>query len=161
MPGKKKAEDSKSEEKVQGIPVNDETEQLKEQLLRTMAEFDNFRKRTIKEREDLSDFVTIKIITGFLSVIDNFERALNAQTEDVNYQKGMQMIFEQFKSVLNGFGVTEIDALGKPFDPGEHYAIAQVEDPEFGENTVCEIIANGYKIGDKIIRPAMVKVANT
>ena len=96
----------------------------------------------------------------FLSVIDNFERALNAETADENYKKGISMIFGQFNDILKKLGVEEIEALNMPFDPNLHHAVNQVEDENFGENTVCQVFQKGYKLNGKVVRCAMVAVAN-
>ena len=95
-----------------------------------------------------------------ISVIDNFERAVAADCSDENYKKGVEMIYGQFLEVIKKLGVEEIDALGKEFDPNMHNAVSQVEDENFGENTVSQVYQKGYKLGDKVIRCAMVVVAN-
>ena len=142
-------------------------EQLKEELanmnenyLRQVAEFDNFRKRTAKEKQDTYSYALMKCITEFLPIMDNFERALACETQDIEYQKGIEMIYTQLTEMLKKLGVSEIEAEGKPFDPALHNAVSQKEDDSFGENIVCQVFQKGYQLGDKVIRHAMVVVAN-
>lgn len=132
----------------------------KDKYLRLLAEYDNFRKRSIKERLDASADATAKAALEIISVIDNFERAMAAECSDEGYKKGVEMIYGQFTEVIKKLGVEEIDALGKEFDPNLHNAVSQVEDENFGENTVSQVYQKGYKLGDKVIRCAMVVVAN-
>ena len=132
----------------------------KDKYLRLLAEYDNFRKRSIKEKLDASENATAKAAVEVISVIDNFERAVAAECSDENYKKGVEMIYNQFIDVIKKLGVEEIDALGKEFDPNLHNAVTQVEDENFGENTVSQVYQKGYKLGDKVIRCAMVVVAN-
>ncbi|MBQ2824625.1 MAG: nucleotide exchange factor GrpE [Oscillospiraceae bacterium] len=132
----------------------------KDKYLRVVAEYDNFRKRSVNDRMLAVADAQSKVIIEILGVIDNFERALAAETTDENYKKGVEMIFNQYKSILDKLGVTEIEALGCTFDPNVHNAVNQVEDENFGENTVCQVFQKGYKLGDKVIRCAMVVIAN-
>ena len=132
----------------------------KDKYLRLLAEYDNFRKRSIKEKLDASENATAKAAVEVISVIDNFERAVAAECSDENYKKGVEMIYNQFIDVIKKLGVEEIDALGKEFDPNLHNAVTQVEDENFGENTVSQVYQKGYRLGDKVIRCAMVVVAN-
>ena len=132
----------------------------KDKYLRLLAEYDNFRKRSVKERLDASADATAKAALEIISVIDNFERAMAAECSDEGYKKGVEMIYGQFTEVVKKLGVEEIDALGKEFDPNLHNAVSQVEDENFGENTVSQVYRKGYKLGDKVIRCAMVVVAN-
>ena len=138
-----------------------ENEELKNKLLRQMAEFDNYKKRTAKEKEELYQYAKSDCVETILGVIDNFERALDTQCSDENFKKGVEMIFHQFQNTLEKLGVEEIKALGEPFDPQLHNAVSKVEDENFGENTVCQVYQKGYKVGDKVIRHAMVVVANS
>lgn len=138
-----------------------ELAEQKEQYLRLFAEFDNFRKRTAKEKLETYGDATAKCVEQLLPVVDNFERAIDAPCTDAQYKEGMVMIFNQLKTFLDKLGVTEIEALGAEFDPNIHQAIKQAEaDEEFPENTVCEVFQKGYKLKDRLIRPAMVAVAN-
>ena len=132
----------------------------KDKYLRLLAEYDNFRKRSVSERLNASADATAKAALEVISVIDNFERAVAAECSDENYKKGVEMIYNQFIDVIKKLGVEEIDALGKEFDPKFHNAVTQVEDENFGENTVSQVYQKGYKLGDKVIRCAMVVVAN-
>lgn len=132
----------------------------KDKYLRLLAEYDNFRKRSVKERLDASADATAKAALEIISVIDNFERAMAAECSDEGYKKGVEMIYGQFTEVIKKLGVEEIEALGKEFDPNLHNAVSQVEDENFGENTVSQVYQKGYKLGDKVIRTAMVVVAN-
>lgn len=132
----------------------------KDKYLRVAAEYDNFRKRSVSERLNAAADAQIKVITEILSVIDNFERAMDAECTDENYKKGIEMIFKQYIGILEKLGVTEIAALGEQFDPNVHHAVNQVEDESFGENTVCQVFQKGYMLDGKVIRCAMVSVAN-
>lgn len=132
----------------------------KDKYLRLLAEYDNFRKRSVKERLDASADATAKAALEVISVIDNFERAMAAECSDESYKKGVEMIYGQFTEVIKKLGVEEIEALGKEFDPNLHNAVSQVEDENFGENTVSQVYQKGYRLGDKVIRCAMVVVAN-
>ncbi len=132
----------------------------KEKYLRLDAEYYNYRQRSVKEKADAYDSALINAVTEILSVVDNFERALAAHTEDENFKKGVDMIFRQYMSILEKLGVKEIDSLGKPFDPNFHNAVSQTEDENLGENTVAAVLQKGYILGKKVIRHAMVTVAN-
>lgn len=132
----------------------------KDKYLRLLAEYDNFRKRSIQEKLNAFSDATAKAALEVISIIDNFERAMAADCTDENYKKGVEMIYGQFTEVIKKLGVEEIDALGKEFDPNLHNAVSQVEDENFGENTVSQVYQKGYKLGDKVIRCAMVVVAN-
>ncbi|MGN0606848.1 MAG: nucleotide exchange factor GrpE [Oscillospiraceae bacterium] len=132
----------------------------KDKYLRLFAEYDNYRKRTAKEKTEIYGDAASKTVAEILPAIDNFERALEAETSDEAYKNGIQMIFNQIQEILKKIGVTEIDALNQPFNPNIHVAIKQMDDENFGENTVCQVFQKGYKLGDRIVRPAMVAVAN-
>ncbi len=132
----------------------------KDKYLRLLAEYDNFRKRSVQEKFSASADATAKAALEVISVIDNFERAVAAECSDENYKKGVEMIYDQFIEVIKKLGVEEIDAQGQPFDPNLHNAVTQVEDENFGENTVSQVYQKGYRLGDKVIRHAMVVVAN-
>lgn len=132
----------------------------KDKYLRLMAEYDNFRKRSAKERLELTDTAKGNVINGFLPVFDNFERALGTETQDTVYKQGVEMIFNQFGEALKKLNVEVMDILGKEFDPNIATAVSTVDDPELGENVVAQVLQNGYTIGGKVIRHAMVIVAN-
>lgn len=140
--------------------LKEENDKLNEKILRNFAEFDNYKKRTAKEKEDMMLYSKSLCIKEVLSVVDNFERALEVDCKDEEFKKGMEMIFNQLEETLKKLDVHEIEALNKPFDPDIHNAVNQVEDENFGENTVCEVFQKGYKVGDKVIRHSMVVVAN-
>lgn len=134
---------------------------LNDKILRQMAEFDNFRKRTQKEKQASFTEGTKNTIEKLLPTIDNFERALSSENDkDSNLYKGVEMIYKQFLSFLDEVGVKEIEAIGKEFDPNMHFAVAHEENSEYDENTVVEVLQKGFTINDKVIRASMVKVAN-
>ncbi len=135
-------------------------EELNDRLLRTMAEYDNYRKRTQKEKESIYPDAISFAVQTMLPVIDNFEFALKSECADENFKKGMEMIFNQMLESLKALNVSEINPVGQPFDPEEHNAVMHVDDDSVEENTVVEVLRKGYKLGDKVIRFAMVKVAN-
>lgn len=132
----------------------------KEKYLRLDAEYYNYRTRSLKEKQDAYDNALTKAVTEVLSVIDNFERALTAECTDANFKKGVEMIFRQYTAILEKLGVKEIEAEGKPFDPNFHNAVSQITDENLGENTVAAVLQKGYIMGNKVIRHAMVTVAN-
>ena len=132
----------------------------KEKYLRLDAEYYNYRTRSLKEKQDAYDNALTKAVTEVLSVIDNFERALTAECADANFKKGVEMIFRQYTAILEKLGVKEIEAEGKPFDPNFHNAVSQITDENLGENTVAAVLRKGYIMGNKVIRHAMVTVAN-
>ena len=152
----KDGEEAKEEIKVD--PKDLEIADLKDKLLRNMAEFDNYRKRTAKERMELAPEITARNLTEFLPVMDNLERALAAECKDPDYKKGIEMIHESFTIALNNLGVETIESDGKPFDPTYHQAVQQVEDDSKEEGTIAATFQKGYKIGDKVLRFAMVAV---
>ena len=135
--------------------------ELTDRLQRSIAEFDNFRKRTIKEKSEMFDMGAVGVIDKILPVVDNFERALNASTDkDDSMYKGIVMIYKQLSESLKSMGLEEIECVGCKFDPAIHNAVAHDESDEYDENTVVEELLKGYKYKEKIIRPSMVKVAN-
>ena len=132
-------------------------------MQRTMAEFDNFRKRTEKEKAAMYEIGAKDIIEKILPVLDNFERGLTTVPEEEKenpFVQGMDKIYKQFVKTLEDIGVKPMDAAGKPFDPNFHNAVMHVEDEELGENIVAEELQKGYTYRDSVVRPAMVKVAN-
>ena len=131
-----------------------------EHLKRNMAEFDNYKKRVSKEKESMYSTITSDIISDLLPIMDNFETALNAESKDESFKEGMNMIYTQVSDTLKKLGLEEIVALNKTFDPNLHEAVMHIEDENFGEKEVVEVFRKGYKIGDKVVRHAMVKVAN-
>ena len=134
--------------------------QQEDKFLRLAAEYENYRRRTTKEKEAIWNDAKGSAATAFLPVYDNLERALKQETADEAYKKGVEMTMNQFKTVLEKLGITEIEALGKPFDPNLHNAVMHVDDENLGENEVAEVFQAGFQLGEKVIRFAMVKVAN-
>ena len=132
----------------------------KEQFLRLAAEYDNYRKRTAKEKEGLWSEAKADTVQAFLPVYDNLERALKQETADEAYKKGVEMTMNQLKEVFARLGITEIEAQGKPFDPNLHNAVMHVDDENLGENVVAQVFQAGFMLGEKVIRFAMVQVAN-
>ncbi len=138
-------------------------EEQRDKFLRLAAEYDNYRKRTAKEKEGIYADAKIDTLTAMLPVYDNLERGL-AQYRDEDaespHRKGLEMVFSQFKESLAKLGVTPIDAVGQPFDPEKHNAVMHVEDDSVGENTVVEVLQQGFLLGERVLRFAIVKVAN-
>lgn len=137
-------------------------EEYQGRALRAQADFDNFRRRTLKEKEELAQYATSKLVTELLPVMDNFERALvsaPANPEFEAFAKGVNMIFRQLEGVLKAEGLTAMETVGEPFNPEYHQAIMQVESEEYEEGIVTEEIQKGYLLKDKVLRPAMVKVS--
>lgn len=137
-----------------------ELAQVKDQLLRTMAEYDNHRKRTAKEKLELRADIISNVVSEFLPVMDNLERALAAECTDDNYKQGVQMIYDSFMATLTKLGVTEIESDGAEFDPQLHQAVQRVDEEGVESGKVAKTFAKGYKINEKVIRFAMVAVAN-
>ncbi len=162
-----KEEKNTVEEKDEQTKLKDtilmQKEKLDEQedrLKRLMAEFDNFKKRSSKEREGLYNSLISDIFSSLLPVIDNLEKAVEAKTEDEAYKQGVELVLKQFKDVLSANGVEEIETVGQVFDPELHEAVASVTDENLGEKVIKEEYRKGYKIGSKVIRHSMVVVAN-
>ena len=156
-----KAEEAKKEEKPS------ELDAVKEQLakehdgyLRLAAEYDNFRKRSQKEKDDLYTVIKAETVGKFLPVYDNLERALAQETADEAYKKGVEMTMNQLVKVMEGLGVTSFGEIGEAFDPARHNAVMHVEQEGLGENVIAEVFQKGFIVGEKVIRFAMVKVAN-
>lgn len=154
---KNKRNDKKEDKK------DEQIEELKDRLIRTMAEFDNFRKRSEKEKTQMFEIGAKDVVEKILPVIDNFERGLAAIPEDLKenpFTQGMEQIYKQFIAVLETAGVTPIDAVGKEFDPNFHNAVMHDEDETMGENIVAEELQKGYMYRDTVVRHSMVKVVN-
>ena len=133
---------------------------VNDKYLRLAAEYDNYRKRTAKEKESVYGDAKADTIKPLLAVYDNLERGIAQYDESDVHRQGLELILRQFTEALTKLGVTEIEAKGQPFDPGLHNAVMHVEDESAGENTVVEVFQKGFMIGDKVLRFAMVKVAN-
>ena len=153
--------DTKKEPNEELTKVKEELEDIKDRHTRLIAEFDNLKKRSAKEREGLYNSIIGDIISSLLPVIDNLEKATEAETKDEEYKKGIELVLKQFKDVLTANGVKEIEANpGTPFDPELHEAVASVADENLGEKEIKEVYRKGYIIGSKVIRHSMVVVAN-
>ena len=136
-------------------------ESVKDQFVRLTAEYDNYRKRTAKEKENIYQDAQIDTIKAFLPVYDNLERAASAEGgEDSPHKKGLEMILHQCQEILVKLGVTEIQALGETFDPEKHNAVMHIDDENFGENVVSQVFQAGFMLGDRVLRHAIVQVAN-
>ena len=167
-------EDKKAEHVEENIEQNNKEKELNEQIsklkdeladvkdrhTRLIAEFDNLKKRSAKEREGLYNSIMADIISSLLPILDNLEKAVESQTQDEEYKKGIELVLKQFKDVLEANGVKEIEAEGKPFDPELHEAVSTIQDENLGEKIVAKEYRKGYTIGSKVIRHSMVVVAN-
>lgn len=142
------------------LKTKQELEETTERFKRIMAEFENFKKRSSKEREGLYNSLVADIIASFLPVQDNLEKAISSKTEDESFRQGIELVTKQISDIFKKFGVEEIETCGKPFDPELHEAVSNVQDDTLGEKIVKEEFRKGYKIGTKVIRHAMVVVAN-
>jgi len=158
-------------ETVEELPAEevqpDPTEELKAKLtaehdnyLRLAAEYDNFRKRTQKEREALYTDIKAETVGKFLPVFDNLQRALAQETADEAYKKGVEMTMNGLLTIMEGLGVKPFGQVGEAFDPNFHNAVMQRDDENFDESTICEVFQTGFKVGEKVVRHAMVVVAN-
>ncbi len=135
----------------------DETE---DRLKRVAAEFDNYKKRNAKERDGMYNSLVADIVSNFLPILDNLEKAVASETKDEEYKKGIELVLKQFKDVLAARGVVEIETIGKTFDPELHEAVSSVQDDTKGEKEIVQEYRKGYMIGNKVIRHSMVIVAN-
>lgn len=137
-----------------------ELEETTDRLKRLMAEFENYKKRSSKERESLYNTLLGDIISSFLPILDNLEKAVDAKTEDEGYKQGVELVLKQFMDTFKSLGVETIKTVGETFDPEVHEAVSSIQDEKKGEKEVVQEFRKGYKIGTKIIRHAMVVVAN-
>ncbi len=137
-----------------------EEESWNEKYIRLMADFQNYKRRTEKDKADVYAYANEKIMTALLQVLDNFERALSQECSDESYVEGMNLIFKQMHEVLVKSGLEEIEALGKAFDPNFHHAVLTDDNEEYESGAVTAVLQKGYKLNDKVIRPAMVSVNN-
>ena len=137
-----------------------ETAAADDRFLRLAAEYDNFRKRTAKEKESIWTTAKADTAAAFLPVYDNLERAVKQETADEAYKKGVEMTMNQLKEVFSKLGIEEIPALGEQFDPNLHNAVMHIDDENLGENVVAQVFQAGFRCGEKVIRFAMVQVAN-
>lgn len=154
----KNTEEQNIEDKLQ--KTRQELEETTDRFKRIMAEFENYKKRNSKERSQLYNSLVADIVTSFLPVQDNLEKAIKSETEDENFKQGIELVTKQISDIFKKFGVEEIETCGKPFDPELHEAVSSVQDDNLGEKIIKEEFRKGYKIGTKVIRHAMVVVAN-
>ena len=141
-------------------PKQQELDELNDRYKRVLAEFENYKKRSSRERETLYNSIVSDIVEVFLPVVDNLENALKIETQDIEYKKGIELVLKQFKDILKSKGVEEILAMGETFDPSLHEAVSSVQDPEKNAQEIVQEYRKGYKIGSKVIRHSMVVVAN-
>ena len=155
----KKEKKSKKDAEIEKVKA--ELEDKNDLLLRTAAEFDNYKKRTDRERAGIAEFAKANVIKELLPILDNIDRAaLLEDKTSPDYIKGIELIVKQFEGLAEKLGIKEVAKVGDSFDPNCHEAVMHVEDENFGENIIAEVLQKGFKIGDTVIRPAMVKVAN-
>jgi len=155
----KKEKKSKKDAELEKVKA--ELENKNDLLLRTAAEFDNFKKRTERERASVAEFAKANVIKELLPILDNIDRAaLMEDKTSADYIKGIELIVKQFEALGAKLGIVELAKVGDNFDPNCHEAVMHVEDETLGENVIAEVLQKGFKIGDTVIRPAMVKVAN-
>ena len=161
-PAGEKSEEKKSEEKKpeEAKPKTDELAAEKDKYLRLCAEYDNFRKRSQKEKDAIYADVRANTLTSFLPVYDNLVRALNQPTEDEAYKKGVEMTLNGLREVMKNLGVEEFGEAGELFDPNRHNAVMHVERDDLGESVIAQVFQKGFAVGDRVIRFAMVQVAN-
>ena len=162
-----KVEESKNENNEEKTVQIDELAKTKQELdettdrlKRIMAEFENYKKRSSKEREMLYNSLLADIISSFLPILDNLEKAVEAKTEDEGYKQGVELVLKQFMDTFKSLGVETIETVGKTFDPEVHEAVSSIQDETKGEKEVVEEFRKGYKIGTRVIRHSMVVVAN-
>ena len=157
---KENLEENEVVENKEKSKLEQELEETTDRMKRIMAEFENYKKRSAKEREMLYNTLLGDIISSFLPIMDNLEKAVSAKTEDEGYRQGIELLLKQFKDTFKNLGVEEIETVGKTFDPEVHEAVSSVQDETLGEKEIKEEFRKGYKIGTKVIRHAMVIVAN-
>jgi molecular chaperone GrpE len=161
-PEEQKKEKTNKKEKNEVEKLQTELAEEKDKFLRLYAEYDNFRKRSQKEKSDIYTSSKADVIKELLPILDNFDRAAaNSEADFDGYKKGIELIFNQFLQLLEKYGVESFGAEGDKFDPNLHSAVMAVEDENLGENEIAQVFSKGYKLGDKIIREAVVKVANS
>ena len=152
--------ENKKVKKEQEIVPRSEYDELDDRYKRILAEFENFKKRSAKERESLYNSILSDVIAGMLPILDNLENAAKVETKDEEYKKGIELVLKQFQDTLKAKGVEEIKTVGETFDPELHEAVSSVQDDTKGEKEIVQEYRKGYKIGTKVIRHSMVVVAN-
>lgn len=160
QPEEKKPEDAKQQEASEFGKAQQALAQEHDSYLRLAAEYDNYRKRSQKEKDNLYTEIRSETVEKFLPVYDNLERALAQETQDAAFKKGVEMTMNQLVSVMEKLGVESFGAAGDHFDPQLHNAVMHIEDESLGENVIAEVFQKGFKVGEKVVRLAMVKVAN-
>ena len=157
---KQEKAEKKHEKKKEEVVPKQEYDELDDRYKRILAEFENFKKRSIKERDGLYNSILSDVVEVILPVLDNLENAVKVETQDEEYKKGIELVLKQFQDVLMAKGVEEIAAVGETFDPSLHEAVSSVQDESKGEKEIVQEYRKGYKIGSKVIRHSMVVVAN-
>ena len=152
--------EKENKEKNNEVVPKQDYDELDDRYKRILAEFENFKKRSAKEREGLYNSILADVIEVILPVVDNLENALKVETKDEDYKQGIELVLKQFKDVLKSKGIEEIKAIGETFDPSMHEAVSSVQDEEKGEKEIVQEYRKGYKIGNRVIRHSMVVVAN-
>lgn len=160
QPEEKKPEDAKQQEASEFEKAQQALAQEHDSYLRLAAEYDNYRKRSQKEKDNLYTEIRSETVEKFLPVYDNLERALAQETQDAAFKKGVEMTMNQLVSVMEKLGVESFGAAGDHFDPQLHNAVMHIEDDSLGENVIAEVFQKGFKVDEKVVRFAMVKVAN-
>ena len=160
QPEEKKHEDAKQQEASEFEKAQQALAQEHDSYLRLAAEYDNYRKRSQKEKDNLYTEIRSETVEKFLPVYDNLERALAQEPQDSAFKKGVEMTMNQLVSVMEKLGVESFGAAGDHFDPQLHNAVMHIEDESLGENVIAEVFQKGFKVGEKVVRFAMVKVAN-
>lgn len=155
-----KVEEKKEQHKKQEMVPKQDYDELEDRFKRILAEFENYKKRSGKEREGLYNSILSDVIEVILPVVDNLENAVKAETQDENYKQGVELVLKQLKDVLKSKGVEEIETVGNTFDPELHEAVSSIQDENLGEKEIAQEYRKGYKIGNRVIRHSMVVVAN-
>lgn len=162
-PVKEPAPEAETPEKTEPdelVKLREENKALEERHLRLMAEFGNFKNRTAKEKDNIYGDAVANTLRDLLPVLDNLQRALESPCADEEYKKGVELIHKGLWEIMTGMGVEEIAETGVPFDPGIHNAVMHIEDDSLGKNTVAQVLQKGYRMGERILRYAMVQAAN-
>ena len=157
---KTKPEKKKNKKDLEIEELKSQLDQKSDLLLRTAAEFDNYKKRTEREKLTVAEFAKAGMAKQLLPILDNIDRAAMVEKETPDYIKGIEMIVKQFEGIVANLGLTEIASVGDEFNPEMHEAVMHIQDETLGENVIAEVLQKGYKIGDTVVRTAMVKVAN-
>lgn len=155
-----KKNEKEQETKMEDMVPKKDYEELDDRYKRILAEFENFKKRSGKEREGLYNSILSDVVEVMLPIVDNLENAVKVETADENYKQGIELVLKQFKDILKSKGVEEIAGVGETFDPSQHEAVSSIQDPEKGVQEIVQEYRKGYKIGSKVIRHSMVVVAN-